>query len=371
MRIQRLELTNFRSFTHTEIKFERPTTVIVGPNAAGKTNILEAIYLLATGKSFRAGHEEEMVREGEEIARVAGQISSDEEINLEVVLTRGILQGTKVARKKVSVNGVSKRLFNFAGNLRSVLFGPQDLDLITGSPSGRRRFLDGVLSQVDREYRRSLLSYEKGVRQRNKVLERIREGEAGRSQLLFWDKLLIKNGNYITQKRQEFIDFANSTESFAEEDFSLEYDKSTISEARIAQYAEEEISASATLVGPHRDDVQFVIRKTQNAHRRQGLGGQAKRGGKNLATFGSRGEQRMGVLWIKLAEISFIERATHSASSGQAERPVLLLDDIFSELDHKHHEVVMSVIGKQQTILTTADPHNIEGWKKEAQIMEL
>lgn len=365
MLISKLSLQNFRNFSKKQFEFVEQTTLIVGPNASGKTNILEAIYLLASGKSFHAGYEEEMIREGEEIARVAGEnkiksvtsiksINTDEKVNLEVVLTRGTLNGTKVSKKKLLINGVSKRLYNFIGNLRAVLFGPQDLELVTGSPSLRRRFLDGVLSQVDREYRRSLLSYEKGLRQRNRVLEKIKEGAANRSQLLFWDKLIIKNGTYLTQKRQEFIDFVNGTQPLGEEVFEIEYDKSPISEGRLAQYSQEEVEASATLVGPHRDDITFVIRHT--AH---GTGT-----GRNLAVYGSRGEQRMGVLWLKLAELEFIRDMTGT-------HPVMLLDDIFSELDHKHHEVIMETVGKQQTIITTADPHNIEGWGEKAQVIEL
>lgn len=353
MLISKLSLQNFRNFSKKHFEFDKKTTVIVGPNASGKTNTLEAIYLLATGKSFHAGQEEEMVKEGEEIARVESRVTSNESISLlEVVLTRGSLNGTRVSRKKLSVNGVSKRLFNFVGNLRAVLFGPQDLELITGSPSGRRRFLDSVLSQVDREYRRSLLSYEKGIRQRNRVLERIKEGTASRPQLLFWDKLVIKNGTYLTQKRQELVDFVNSTKSPGEEVFLLEYDKSMISEGRLAQYAEEEVQACATLVGPHRDDVRFNI-KNQKLNIKND---------KNLATYGSRGEQRMGVLWLKLAELEFI-------ASVAGERPVLLLDDIFSELDHGHHRIVIEAVGKQQTIITTADEHNVEEWKSKAQVI--
>lgn len=366
MKITKLTLQNFRNFNKKQFDFSELTTVIVGANATGKTNILEAIYLLSTGKSFHAGQEEEMIRNGDEIARVAGeiipmginsQININEKTNLETVLTRGTLNGTKISRKKLSVNGVSKRLYNFVGNLRAVLFGPWDLGLVTESPSSRRRFLDFVLSQVDREYRRSLLSYEKGLRQRNRVLERIKEGEATRSQLLFWDKLIIKNGNYITQKRQEFIDFVNSTEGFAEESFELEYDKSTISEGRLTQYAEEEVRACATLVGPHRDDIVFKISTTGSTS----ITGTT---GRNLAVYGSRGEQRMGVLWLKLAELEFIRNMTRT-------HPIMLLDDIFSELDHKHHEIVIGVVGKQQTIITTADPHNIEGWRVRAQVIEL
>lgn len=354
MLIKNISLQNFRSFKEKKIGFDELTTIIVGPNASGKTNILEAINLLAGGKPFRAQREEEMIREGEEIARVTGRVvnGGDEGAELEVVLTRGTLNGSSVARKKFSVNGVSRRFYNFVGTLKVVLFGPWDLELVTESPSRRRKFLDNVLSQVDREYYRSLLSYEKAVRQRNKLLERIREGEAQRSQLLFWNQLLIKNGNYLTGAKEKLIGFVNATPQLGNENFSLEYDRSTISEGRLEQYGEAEVASATTLVGPHRDD--FVI----NIKYRQSLTTLQKSKIKNkerdISIYGSRGEQRMGVLWLKLAELAFVE-----AQSQQ--KPVLLLDDIFSELDHKHREVVMSVVGRQQTIMTTADPHTIEG----------
>ena len=348
--VSKLRLNAFRNFKTKLLEFSDGVSVIIGPNASGKTNILESIFLLSTGKSFRAHLEEEMVNYDTDISRIKGRTKSDGEINdLEVILTRGLIDigksaPEKVARKRLMLNGVAKRLVDFAGNFRVALFGPWDLDLVTESPSLRRKFLDTVLSQVDREYRRASLSYEKGLRQRNKLLLRIREEGLSRSQLLFWDRLLVKNGDYIAHAREEFIGFINATSELDDQSFSLEYDKSAISEARLEQYAEEEVAAATTLVGPHRDDIIFQIRV-------------AKAENRNLATYGSRGEQRMGVLWLKLAELAFVEAKT-------GERPTLLLDDIFSELDHKHREIVIKVAQNQQTVITTADPHFIEGFKK-------
>jgi DNA replication and repair protein RecF len=155
--------------------------------------------------------------------------------------------------------------------------------------------------------------------------------------------------------RDELINFANNkgklparnryAQSVAggnDQDFSLEYDKSAISEARLEQYAEEEVAAATTLVGPHRDDFCFRLKKNKRT--------------RDLSRYGSRGEQRMGVLWLKLAELTYVEEKTD-------EKPTLLLDDIFSELDHEHREVVMNAVGSQQTIITTADPHFVEDLK--------
>ena len=328
MVLARLDVVNFRNFGKTSFSFSPQTSLILGPNTSGKTNILEAIYLLATGHSFRAEVEREMICWGNDVARVRG---ISEQMELEIVLTMGQIGQQPVPHKKYLINGVSKRMIDFVGNLRTVLFWPEDLELVTNSPSVRRKYLDLVLSQVDREYRRSLLSYEKGLRQRNRLLERIRDEGAPRSQLLFWNQLLIKNGAVITDKRMEFIEFINSLESRVYSlQFRLAYDKSVISQTRLEQYAEEEVAAGATLVGPHRDDFKFLLAD------------------RNLSLFGSRGEQRLSVLWLKLCELEFISQKT-------GERPILLLDDIFSELDQAHRQEVFKIIPQQQTIITTTD----------------
>ncbi len=341
--LQKLELKNFRNFAKKSLDFTGGITVVVGENASGKTNILEAVALLSTAKSFRAGVEEEMVNYDEEVGRVSGKIS--DETSLEVVLTRGVITRgeitERVARKKLLVNGVSKRMVDFAGIFKTVLFRPQDMDLVSQSPSLRRKFLDSVLSQVDREYHRAILSYEKGLRRRNKLLYRIREEGISRSHLYFWDKLLIKNGDYISAKREELIDYINETQKLGDNNFSLTYDKSVISESRLLQYKLEEVASATTLVGPHRDDLIFL------------------EGKRDLAKYGSRGEQRMSVLWLKIGELDYITKSSGDLPA-QAGKPTLLLDDIFSELDHEHRRLVGEIAGRQQTIISTADPHYLE-----------
>lgn len=339
--IKKLVLQNFRNLKKVNFSFSPTLTLIVAPNATGKTNILEAIFMLSTGKSFKTRIEEECINYDSEIARITGNSS------LEIVLTRGFINigksiPSKVAKKKLAVNKIPKRLIDFVGNIKVVLFAPHDLDLVTETPTLRRKFLDTVLSQVDREYRRAILSYDKGLRQRNRLLYRIREENVSRSHLLFWNQLLIKNGNYITDKREKFIDFINNTDFNLKIDanYKLEYDRSTISEGRLEQYKNEEIASTTTLVGPHRDD--FIFRLEE----------------KELSAYGSRAEQRMGVLWLKLAELNFIKNIT-------LEDPVLLLDDIFSELDTTHRKLVFDVIKSYQTIITAADPHFVKEFKND------
>ncbi len=350
MILSQLALQNFRSYAKKTFEFSPATTLIVGPNTAGKTNILEAIMMLATGKSFRADMDREAIEWGNDVGRIGAEVAPDT-LKLEMVLTSGEVNGQKAPLKKYLVNGVPRRQIDFVGNLRAVLFWPEHLELVTDSPSLRRKYLDSVLVQVDREYRRSLLSYDRGLRQRNRLLDLINEGKAHRHQLSFWDQLLIRAGGYLTDKRAEFIHSVNSYQLSAVS-YQLEYDKSVISEARLEQYKDEEVAAKATLVGPHRDN--FVVTKRQASSikrqekqymTRDTLTHDALL---DLSKYGSRGEQRLAILWLKLAELSYIEQQT-------GERPILLLDDIFSELDEEHRKLVLDVIGRQQTIITSAE----------------
>ena len=338
MILKSLSLQNFRNYSQKEVIFSSGINLVIGPNAVGKTNLLEAVYLLATGRSFRAQVEAEMISYNKQMSNVKCQMSNGEE--LEIILTRGEINGKRVAKKIYKVNGVNRRMVDFVGRLRVVYFGPEDLEIVVDSPARRRDYLDSVLEQVDKEYRRASLSYKKGLRQRNKLLEQIRDEGKPRSVLYFWDRLLLENGELITKKREEFINFVNQQPAYFEK-LELVYDKSVISPQRLAQYAEEEVAAGMTLVGPHRDD--FVVQIQNSKSKIQ----------KELSAFGSRGEQRTAVFCLKLAEMEFITQKT-----GQ--RPVLLLDDIFSELDHQRRKHLLEVIPRQQTIITTTDLHLVE-----------
>ena len=327
VKLQKLSLTYFRNYKIKEFEFDQKVNLVIGPNTAGKTNLMEAIYLLAAGNSFRATRETEMISYEEELSRIEGIVAEGTE--LEIVLTTGKIQGKRVPKKLYKINGVGKRKSDFVGNLKMVLFRPEDINLILGSPSKRRDYLNDVLSSVNSEYGRSLLSYKKGLRQRNKLLDKIREAEAQGSQLLFWNKLLIKDGGFLTEAREGFINFLNKNLK----KLNIEYDKSLMTQERLDKYQTAELALGATLVGPHRDEIKFK-RKNENNH--------------DLALYGSRGEQRMAVLALKFLELRFIEQQT-------GERPVLLLDDIFSELDKKHQKQIIKIVPFQQTILTSTD----------------
>ncbi len=340
MFLKLLNLQNFRLFKKKKFAFSKKTTVLVGPNAVGKTCVLEAIYLLSTGKSFRASKEEEMIGYGQEMSQVMGQLSN---LDLQIILTKGEVQGKRTARKLYKVNGVGKRWRDFSGRLKVILFRPEDINLVSGPPSLRRDFLDEILEQIDWQYRGCSLVYKKGLRQRNKLLQRIREGEAQKSQLTFWNQLLCKNGQLVTRKREELIEFINQQLP----DLQVFYDHSAITEARLEQYAQAELALGNTLVGPHRDDIKLKGKSDLAADATALQAGKLKVD-RDLDLYGSRGEQRMAVLQLKLAQLEFVKQKTK-------QRPVLLLDDIFSELDQSHRKKVLQIIDSCQTIITSTE----------------
>ena len=303
MILHKIHLSNFRNYFDREFSFSDQLTIIIGPNTTGKTTILEAIMLLSTGSSFRAEREQEMIQTGQEVARVKVLVEtglrpvSTDSIN--VILTPGVVQGKKAPYKKFALNKIDKRKSDIIGNLPSVLFWPEDLYLIIGSPSGRRRYLDTVLSQADRLYYRSLTLYEKALRVRNKLLSLIKEHVSiKQDELSFWEKQLIDNGAVIHDTRASYISSLNSFVLQEKRDiqFNVSYDHSVVSQERFDTYYDAERGAGMTLVGPHRDD--FIVYK-----------GDAPDEAQHLKKFGSRGEQRMGVLWLKLAELSYLEHA--------------------------------------------------------------
>ncbi|KKS92949.1 MAG: replication and repair protein RecF protein [Candidatus Collierbacteria bacterium GW2011_GWB1_44_6] len=332
--LTKLRLSGFRNYTEAEYDFSQGVNAVIGQNAKGKTNLLEAIYLLGVGESFRAKRTEEMVSFGQELGKVAGeiQLSKDDTMTLEVMVNGGVVMGKTVNKRKYLVDGVSKRRKDILGLMPLVLFRPEDVELISGSPDSRRKFLDNLLIQVDKVYENSLSTYEQALRRRNKLLDAIREGTASRYALTFWDGLLIKHGQLVTEKRRELVEYINRLfkKSDLFKDLEVVYDMSTVSEARLSQYKEAEVAVGYTLVGPHKDDM-LVKDKSRD-----------------LSTYGSRGEQRMAVLALKMGEIYFMEE-----QSGK--KVLLLLDDIFSELDEVHKEEVLRVMSGRQVVVTTAD----------------
>ncbi len=356
MIIKYLRLADFRNYRRQEFEFSPEITLISGPNGAGKTNILEAVYLLATGESWRTQTPKDMVRFGAEVAHIIGNIDDNAGgVGLHLTLTPGSVAGKRSAAVLYKVDEVPRRRPDFVGRLKVVLFEPESLEIVIGDPSFRRRFLDEALSQTDKEYARSLLAYTKALRIRNKLLDAIRDGQTKEETLEFWERTLVKHGGLIQNSRLKFIQWIgdNSYKNYKDyknQEIILKYFPNIIDRDRLDQYRDREILAGHTFTGPQRDDI--IIAQIRNP----------KSEIRNLAQFGSRGEQRMAVLQLKLLEAKWIESQT-------GETPVLLLDDIFSELDSEHEKMVGELVAGRQTIVTATEIH--KGHYPEAKVVEL
>ena len=428
MFLTHLSLDHFRNYAHLDLDFTRPLTLIQGQNAQGKTNLLEAIYFLATSKAAHAGSEREVVGWGAEhepipysrvAARVrpgnfAGDFNDAREgrrpLELEIVLTQreGGSPTRNSYKKQVKINGVAKRNLDLIGLMRAVLFLPEDTVLVAGGPSERRRYLDVALCQIDREYTRNLARYQKVVTQRNGLLKSLREqGASPRSanvdaQLGFWDEKLIAHGAAILTRRWNFLqtleriacerhrELSDGRESLALHylpsfnpgaltDFeyaALKDDRLRADEfaplhtllsadevaghfvRKLHERRPREIAAGNTLYGPHRDDFRFLA-SVQDGNIQDSEP-------RNLRTYGSRGQQRTAALALKLAEVQAMTEAT-------GEPPLLLLDDVMSELDASRRATLLTALaGVHQAVITTTDWADFsEAFREEAQLLHV
>jgi DNA replication and repair protein RecF len=332
MFLQQISLQHFRSYSKTSFTFDPQTTVIIGPNAAGKSNLIEAIGLIVTGKSFRTSKEKQLLAFGHKFAHITARLQ-DEENNedLEVVLSES---PTGMLLKKYTVNGVPKRRTAFAGKLPAVLFTPLDLAIVSGQPGDRRRFLDEVLDQTSPQYSTALTTYTKALRQRNALLEFAQKtGRRDQERFVYWDNLLITNAKIISTERESLLAYINLQEKKLFP-FTVEYDKSEMSRERLLQYKDAEVAAGMTLVGPQRDDVFIKCFHPVSEEL------------EDVKYFCSRGQQRLVTLELKNAQIFYLKEQLET-------QPLLLLDDIFSELDSTHIKHVLEMTHENQTIITT------------------
>jgi len=326
MQIDRLELTNFRNIPQLELTLSPRLNVLVGANAQGKTNLLEALHYLSTTRSFRGSRDGDIVSFGAPFSRIAGG-------EVEITLQTG--------EKRLRLRGKDARAAEVLGELRSVLFSPEDMSLLSGPPQDRRDYLDELISRIDRKYLLTLLSYHKTLKQRNRLLWQVRERGQGRDELDSWDKLLVRDGVPILSRRLEIAGHLQtavdeiSPSLFNGENIRLNYQSKLPTEApleavfmeELVNIREREIGAATSLLGPHRDDFEVTLRD------------------RDLGRFGSRGEQRAAILALKLAEVNL-----DLAETG--ERPILLLDDVMSEFDPEHQARLLKEVGKQQTIIS-------------------
>lgn len=390
MQLRRLSLTNFRNYSRLELDLPPGVILLHGDNAQGKTNLLEAIYFLATTRSPHAGQDQQLINwdammtdEPVIVGRlVADVLRPDAPSHLEmrlIVEDRGSWAGNGLGgfRREALINRRKVRLMDLLGQLRVVLFLPEDVDLATGSPANRRRYLNVTLCQVDADYCRDLSAYNKILEQRNALLRRMAEGQTRNAAdvlQILTDKL-IEPGSRVLRRRAKFVtEMGHEAQEIyyqdligGKESLRLGYmpgwytngrktandqlndgdwlqanqDEGAIRErfaAELATSGAADLARGSTIVGPHRDDWAILVN------------------GKNLGQFGSRGQVRTAILALKLAEINWMKAAT-------ADVPILLLDEVIAELDHNRRGALLAYVAEQvrgqgvaQALLTATDP---------------
>jgi DNA replication and repair protein RecF len=343
--LDRISLLDLRGYATLDVAFGPGPHLVWGPNAAGKTSLLEAMVLLAWGRSHRTTADGELIRWGTDLARIEGSVGSD---TIEVAIVRGGATGT-AGRKRIRVNGLGRRAAGLAGILRVVVFAPEEMLLIAGSPSLRRATLDQLAAAGSPAYADALTTYGRTLQQRNSLLRAIREEGASRDELRFWDGSFLDSGGAIVAERQRLLaSLADplaaahaeiAPDEAAGERLTLRYATNAAPlpgesardalARRLVETADKEVWNGSTLIGPHRDDLVFEL------------------AGRDLATFASRGQQRTAILALKLAELDVV-----SAVDGRP--PVLLLDDVFSELDpDRRSHLVRRIAALPQAFVTT------------------
>ncbi|MDD6796686.1 MAG: DNA replication/repair protein RecF [Clostridia bacterium] len=332
MIVESINLKNYRNYELMNIEFSDRTNIIYGDNAQGKTNILEALYVGATTKSHRGNKDKEIIRfdsEESHLKMIVKKNDIDYRIDMHI---------KKNKSKGIAINGIPlKKSVDLFGIVNMVFFSPEDLNIIKDGPSERRRFMDMELSQLDKIYVHNLMQYNKVLMQRNKLLKDLFYRDDNKDTLDVWDMQLVRYGSEVIKRRTEFIMQLNEVVrqihyklSGGRENLSIEYVPSVQAEEfekYTADSRNKDIRFGATAYGPHKDDIIFYIN------------------GNDVRKYGSQGQQRTAALSLKLAEIEFVKQTIHDT-------PVLLLDDVLSELEENRQNFLMESMGDIQTIVT-------------------
>lgn len=332
MIIKSLELSNFRNYDFLDLTFDKGTNILYGDNAQGKTNILEAIFVSATTKSHKGSKDKDMIQFQSEEAHIRTYLEKEDlEYKVDMHLRSSKSKGIAINNQKI------KKAAELLGLLNVVFFSPEDLSIIKNGPSERRRFVDMELCQLDSFYLYNLNHYNKIVNQRNKLLKDLYFNPQLEDTLSIWDAQLVSFGSKIIERRKLFVDQLNDMIydihkklSGGREELRIIYEPDVSIddfEKDMAKSRERDIRLKQTSVGPHRDDFCFVV------------------GDIDIRKFGSQGQQRTAALSLKLSEIELVKKISKDT-------PVLLLDDVLSELDSNRQNYLLNSIGDIQTIIT-------------------
>lgn len=332
MIIESIELMNYRNYDELHMDFNKGTNILYGDNAQGKTNILEAIYVCCTTKSHRGSKDKEMIQFEREESHIKLSIRKHD------VPYRIDMHLKKNKAKGIAVNGIPiKKASELFGIVNVVFFSPEDLNLIKNGPAERRRFIDLELCQLNKLYVHALVQYNRVIVQRNKLLKELMFKPEYESTLDIWDMQLIQYGKEIIKYRQDFISQLNSMIksihrqlSGNKEELHLVYEPNVSIqefETTLKKNRKQDMKQRMTLTGPHRDDINFLINNI------------------DIRRFGSQGQQRTAALSLKLAEIELVKQLVH-------DYPILLLDDVLSELDGSRQDHLLAGINHIQTVIT-------------------
>ncbi len=332
MLIKKIRLCNYRNYVEEELEFCGSTNILYGENAQGKTNILESIYLCGTTKSHQGSKDREIIKMGEDEAHIKLFVEKD---GLEHKIDMHL---KKSKTKGIAINGVPiKKSAELVGFVNMIFFSPEDLNLIKNGPFERRRFMDMELCQLDKIYLNNISKYNKVLNQRNHLLKQINRNESLKETLSVWDEQLLRYGKDIIRARKSFIEQLepiakqiNSKLTGGKEDISVIYSPDVSLDEygeRLKSFHEKDIYYQTTNCGPHRDDIKFKLN------------------GIDVRTYGSQGQKRTAALTLKLSEIEIVKNKT-------GDIPILLLDDVLSELDRNRQNYLLDCLSDVQTIIT-------------------
>ena len=332
MYIESIELKNFRNYQDLQLDFDKGTNIFYGDNAQGKTNILESVYICGTTKSHKGSKDKEIIRFGEEESHIRMMVKKDElSYKIDMHLRKNKAKG-------VAINGLPiKKARELFGIVNLVFFSPEDLNIIKNGPGERRRFMDLELSQLDKVYLSDLANYNRIINQRNRLLKDCQNRAELNEMLDLWDMQLIQYGSRIMERREKFLEEVNEIISGihykltgGRETITISYEKNIGQmefESVLKKNRERDIRMKSTSAGPHRDDICFLTNDI------------------DIRKFGSQGQQRTAALSLKLSEIEIVRKLIKDT-------PVLLLDDVLSELDKNRQNYLLDSIHDIQTLIT-------------------